>query len=182
MTADVVLVRHTQVARAWHSRCYGVSDAGLSRQGIAAIAPLAAELAARDPAWVVRSGLTRSTRLARRIAAHARCALVADPGWRERDFGTWEGQSWAAIHRATGNAMDGMIDAPDQFRPGGGETTRALMDRALAAWRGLPDGPGVVVTHGGPIASLIGHRRGLPVREWLDCVPAPGGMIVLARD
>lgn len=44
---------------------------------------------------------------------------LAEPLWRERDFGSWEGQSWNAIYRATGNAMDGMIDAPETFRPGG---------------------------------------------------------------
>lgn len=75
--------------------------------------------------WLVDRGigLARTRVLAERIAAGASCPLYQDTDSRERDFGTWEGQTWNAIYRLSGNAMDGMIDAPGEFRPGGGETT-----------------------------------------------------------
>lgn len=174
MTSAVLLIRHTEVARAWRGRCYGISDPSLSRAGTAHAAVLAAELAAWKPDIVVHSGLRRTRYLAQLIAA-AGVETVADPGWRERDFGSWEGLTWHAIHRSTGNAMDGMIDAPDSFRPGGGETTTELANRASEALARLPAGRIAVVSHGGPIAALRGRRLGLPARDWLALVPALGG-------
>lgn len=178
MAAEITLVRHTEVARRWRGRCYGVSDAGLSRAGAAAIAPLAKKLAELQPQWVVHSDLVRTRRLAQAIARLAACSIFADPAWRERNFGAWEGQTWHAIYRASGNAMDGMIDAPATFRPGrDGETTCELAARAAAALARLPKGRGIVVAHGGPIAALIGEQRGLPPRDWLALVPPPGTLV-----
>lgn len=176
------LVRHTQVARHWAGRCYGQSDAGLSREGAARAQRLAAELAASRPDVVLHSGLRRARILAERIAALAKVPVIEDRRWRERDFGSWEGQLWSAIYRATGNAMDGMIDAPASFRPGGGETTDELARRVARAFADCPAGRVVVIAHGGPIAALIGRRRGLPVRDWLALVPPPGGHVDLERD
>lgn len=174
MTNAILLVRHTEVARAWRGRCYGVSDTGLSRAGAVHAAALAAGLAEWQPEIVLHSGLRRTRHLALLVAAAAGVGSRSEPQWGERDFGTWEGMSWAAIHRATGDAMDGMIDAPDSFRPGGGETTSDLADRAATALAGLPAGRVVVVTHGGPIAALRGRRLGLAARDWLALVPALG--------
>lgn len=181
MKHHVMLVRHTEVARAWRARCYGRSDVGLSRQGIAALGPLAAQLAAAQPAWVVHSDLVRTKRLARLVARLADCPLIADEGWRERDFGAWEGRSWNAIYRETGNAMDGMIDAPHDFRPGGGETTWDMALRVAQAWARLPDRFGVVLSHGGPIASCVGLLQRLSVKDWATHIPALGNHIILPR-
>lgn len=180
MTRAVLLVRHTQVARAWRSRCYGQSDMGLSRDGAAHRRALAPELAAWSPEIIVHSGLRRARLLAEAVAALAGAPAHADPQWQERDFGSWEGRSWDAIYRATGNAMDGMIDAPDHFRPGDGETTMELARRSLAAFDTLPAGRVLVVTHGGPIAAILGTRQGVAVRDWPGLVPPPGGSTELA--
>jgi broad specificity phosphatase PhoE len=179
MANEITLVRHTEVARRWRGRCYGVTDVGLSRAGAAAIGPLAQELAALRPDWVIHSDLTRTRSLALAIARRAGCVILAHPAWRERDFGAWEGQSWHAIYRATGNSMDGMIEAPDTFRPGGGETTYELAERVANALTGLPEGRGIVVTHGGPIASLLGQERGLAPRDWLGLVPSVGSAVAI---
>jgi broad specificity phosphatase PhoE len=174
MSGSIILVRHTAVARAWQGRCYGVSDVRLSRAGWAALAPLSTDLAAKRPAWVVHSGLIRTRLLAERVAVRADCPLLIDIDWRERDFGAWEGKTWNAIYRVSGNAMDGMIEAPAEFRPGGGETTCQLAARAVRAWMRLPTGIGVVVTHGGPIAALLGWQRGAPAVDWFALVPPHG--------
>jgi broad specificity phosphatase PhoE len=179
LSATVLIVRHTAVALAWKGRCYGVSDVPLSREGMAAAGRLSVELAARRPAWVIHSGLIRTRILAERIASRVGCPLYENSDWRERDFGAWEGQTWNAIYRASGNAMDGMIDAPGSFRPGGGETTLELARRSALAWESLPPGFGIVISHGGPIAALLGQHRRLPVRDWPALIPKPGGMILV---
>lgn len=177
MTRTLLLVRHTEVALAWKGRCYGQSDMGLSRAGTAHVRALAPELAAWRPDIVLHSGLRRARMLADVAATQAGVTALPDPGWQERDFGSWEGRSWDAIYRETGNAMDGMIDDPAGFRPGGGETTMELAARSLAAMRALPPGRVIVVTHGGPIAAILGSLRAAPVRDWPTLVPALGSLI-----
>jgi broad specificity phosphatase PhoE len=177
VTGEILLVRHTEVARYWHGRCYGRSDAGLSRYGAMHAVQVADRIAAWQPDVLVHSGLRRAARLANLVTAQTGLTVIVDAAWVERHFGTWEGQKWAAIYRATGSAMDGMIDAPGSFRPGGGETTDELADRAVLAFDRLPAGRVAVVSHGGPIASVLGRRAGLPSRDWLTLVPAYGSAI-----
>lgn len=177
MAAMVLLVRHTEVARAWQGRCYGQSDMGLSRAGAAHVRVLARELISRKPDILLHSGLRRTQILADAIAALAGVTAKADPAWMERDFGNWEGRSWAAIYRETGNAMDGMIDDPEGFRPGNGETTTELAARSLSALRSVPLKRVLVVTHGGPIAAITGTLEGRPTRDWPSLVPINGAFI-----
>ena len=152
---------------------------GLSRAGAAQVRVLAAELAGGGAEHILHSGARRTRLLAERIAAAAGVACEARPDWRERDFGAWEGRPWSAIYRETGSAMDGMIDDPAGFRPGGGETTAELGARIAAAVAALPAGWTIVVTHGGPIAAALGQARGVPVRDWPALVPPPGGCVFL---
>ena len=180
MNRAILLVRHTEVARCWRGRCYGASDAGLSRAGLAHVHALVPGLSAWRPDRLVHSGLRRAALLADMVARVTGLGATVDRRWRERDFGDWEGMSWIAIHRASGDAMDGMIDAPDSFRPGGGETTLELAARAVAALADLPPGRTMVVAHGGPIAALRGTRAGFAVPRWLTLVPAYGEAVGIA--
>ncbi|WP_448661467.1 histidine phosphatase family protein [Sphingomonas sp. CJ20] len=177
----ILLVRHTQVALRWRGRCYGQSDVGLSRAGQAEVRALAQSLAAWAPDRVLYSGLRRTALLAVPLAARAGVACEAVPAWRERDFGSWEGRSWNAIYRETGNAMDGMIDAPGTFRPGGGETTFDLAARIATALAMLPAGRIAIVTHGGPIAAARGMARRVAPRDWPALVIPTGSHVEIDR-
>lgn len=166
------LLRHPPVAVTWRARCYGVTDVPLARAAFALPEPPPVE-------QVVHSGLRRTRGPAEKLAAALGVPRIEDAQWRERDFGTWEGQSWHAIYRATGDAMDGMLTDPEGFRPGGdGETTMELAWRVVGAARALTR-PTLVVTHGGPIAALLGLRDGLPVSEWPKHVPPYGTMVAV---
>ncbi len=166
------LLRHPPVAITWRTRCYGATDAPLARA-----AYTLPELPPVDQ--VVHSGLRRTRIPAQRLAVQLGVPVLEDTGWRERDFGAWEGQSWHAIYRATGDAMDGMLSDPEGFRPGDtGETTMELAWRVVGAARALTR-PTLVVTHGGPIAALLGLRDGQPVSEWPKLVPPNGAIVAL---
>lgn len=166
-----LLLRHPEVAPHWSGRCYGRRDAGLSRAGREQARRLAGQIAVQDFDRVIASPARR----ARWLGGLLSRSVEIEPRLAERHFGTWEGVTWDAIWRAEGSAMDGMIDAPDSFRPGGGETTRELAARVLDWWRGLPaDAAVLAVAHGGPIAALAGSLRGEAPRDWLRHVPRPG--------
>lgn len=171
-----LLLRHPEVASWWSGRCYGRSEAGLSRAGREQARRLAACVTVRDFHRVVASPARRT----RWLGALLSRAVEIEPRLAERDFRAWEGRSWDAVWRAEGNAMDGMIDAPGTFRPGGGETTAELAARVLRWWNDQPpDGEVLAVAHGGPIAALAGSLLGLAPRDWLAYVPKPGeGLLI----
>jgi broad specificity phosphatase PhoE len=178
----VILLRHTAVAAHWKGRCYGASDVGLSAEGRAAARALAPRCAALGVTRLQSSPLRRARFLAGLIGRELGLPVDILPALAERDFGAWEGQSWDAIHAAEGDSMMGMIEAPQSFRPGGGETTEELAARALGWFHGLPAGEVVLaVTHGGPVAALRGRLAGRPPRDWLGLVPGFGQAMGLTR-
>jgi broad specificity phosphatase PhoE len=155
-----------------------LSELGLS-QGRAA----AEQLAGRPIDVVWHSGMVRARVLAELLATQTGACCVEEPALRERDFGAWEGRRWDDLYAETGAAMDGMILAPDTFRPPGGETTHELRDRVLAWYRSLPeDGSFVAVTHGGPIAALRGTLAREPPTAWPQLVPAHGTWVELVAE
>lgn len=176
------LVRHPPVTLAWQKCCYGQSDPGLSHAGRAMVAPLVEQLSALKPDVIIHSDLARTRAIAEPLARHLGMICIAEPLWRERDFGTWEGQTWAAIYRATGDAMDGMIDDPDHFRPGGGETTREMATRIETALQNLPDAKcTVIVTHGGPIACAKALQAGSALQHLASLIPPAGSVTPLPQ-
>jgi broad specificity phosphatase PhoE len=178
MTREVLLVRHTDVAVRWSTRCYGRTDVGLSRAGRMQAAELASQLATRPVTTLVHSGLKRASYLARWLATLKNLTPVADTRWQERNFGMWEGRGWHTIWKETGNAMDGMFVDPHQYRPGGGETTAELLARAAAAWEALPrEGLIVVISHGGPIAAIRTLHAGVPLTDIVNYRVATGSII-----
>lgn len=183
MTGRILLVRHTAVAMRWRGVCYGVTDVGLSREGRRHAGCLADELARQPITAVVHSGLKRAAILATLIARRHGLTPLTDRRWRERDFGNWEGRRWNAIWRETGDEMDRMMRDPDTYRPGGGETGRDLAARVAAAFSDLPScGTIVIVSHGGPIASLRTLAAARRLIEAANFIPAPGAIVELSQD
>lgn len=176
----VLLVRHPSVVRAWTGRCYGRSDMGWSREGAAMARDLVQRLSAEPVTHVVHSDMIRTRRLADRIAHRLGCSSQADARWRERDFGAWEGRSWHAIWRETGDEMDRMMTDVAGFRPGGGETGADLIARVRAAWSAIPTrGAILVIAHGGSIAALRCWLAGAPPERMADFIPACGEVVRL---
>ncbi|MEM7586245.1 MAG: histidine phosphatase family protein [Acidobacteriota bacterium] len=181
----LILIRHAEVEATWHSRCYGRTDVELSAAGHEQSLELAEELAndlaaISEPLLVMASDLKRARILGEAIARRSGSNLVLCPELRERDFGVWEGRSWDDIYAETGDAMNGMLDEPDSWRPAGGETTYEVRDRVLTWYRGLPaDSLTVAASHGGPIATLRGVLAGLPVHDWPRLIPAWGETVRL---
>lgn len=144
------------------------------------VTPLVKQLAALNPDFILHSDLLRTRLIAEPLARRLGIACMANPLWRERHFGIWEGQSWHAIYRATGNAMDRFLDDPDHFRPDGGETTRALAARIERAINELPKAGSIaIITHGGPIACAVASRNGAALKELASFIPAAGSITTL---
>lgn len=154
---------------------------GLSRVGQAMIPALCEQLAALGPDRIIHSGLRRTRVLAERLGMRLGIVPAIAPDWRERDFGAWEGRTWQSIYRATGNAMDGMIDNPLGFRPGtNGETTQELLERIERALLALPQHRRIaIISHGGPIAAACQLLTGGTTSELAAKIIAPATFITV---
>ena len=181
MSRTLLLVRHPLVAESIRGVCYGSSDVPLVDDGPARIREIVAGLVPHGPiSHLFHSGLVRCAAVADAAAAWSGVTPVADDRLRERCFGAWELRCWNDIHAETGDAMMGMVTAPGTWRPPGGETTFELRDRVLRWYADLPaSGIIIAVTHGGPIAALLGTLRGLPVTDWPGLVPPHGKVVRL---
>ena len=177
---SLVLVRHTEICQSWRGYCYGVSDVPLSDAGHAAIPVLADELASASPQRIYHSGLQRTRLLAAEVSKICDAPVIEDRRLREMNFGNWEGRSWQDIYAATGDAMAGLIHAPDSYAPENGETTHAFRDRVVGAVRAMSaNQPCLVVTHGGAIGAILGTLDRRPAAEWPSLVPPYGGTVCL---
>lgn len=173
----ILLVRHCAVAKRWQGICYGQSDIGLSREGKQEARRLAEQLAYQPITAIIHSGLKRTAILAQYIAQRIDIEPSVDTRWQERNFGSWEGRSWNAIYRKTGNAMDQMLTDPAHFQPGGGETTNELSARVMAAWQDVPVGRRIIIiSHGGPIAMVRRNQAGAVVAEVAHYIPPVGSV------
>ncbi|VTU02493.1 Phosphoglycerate mutase OS=Isosphaera pallida (strain ATCC 43644 / DSM 9630 / IS1B) GN=Isop_2401 PE=4 SV=1: His_Phos_1 [Gemmataceae bacterium] len=181
MSRRVLLVRHPPVAEWLRGVCYGSSDVPLADDAPARIREIVAGVTARGPiTHLYHSGLARCAAVADSVAARSGVIPVVDVRLRERCFGDWELRRWDDVHSATGDAMMGMVTAPATWSPPGGETTHELRDRVLAWYADLPaGGTTVALTHGGPIAVLLGTLLGTPACDWQALIPPPGSIVAL---
>jgi broad specificity phosphatase PhoE len=181
-TPTLIVVRHAPVDQKYRGVCYGRSDAELGPIGEQLSYAVVKELAAWGEARIVHSGLQRTRFLAERLAEQLDCSASPCEALRERDFGTWEMQPWREIHAQHGDEMLRMISEPETYRPGGGETTFEMRDRVMRWFETLPDADlTIAVTHGGPIASLLGSQRRIPVTDWVELIPRCGQIVPIHK-
>lgn len=182
-SSGILLVRHGEIDPTWHGRCCGRSDAALSEEGVAQSISILKSLRSEPICAVFSSRSSRASFLANRVAAEHGLKVDFDDRLYERDFGDWEGELWDDIWNRVGDQMNGLVDCPQEYRPGGGETTFELRDRAMSFFRSLPltEGLTVVITHGGVIASIRGSLESLPVAQWYLHIPKRGETVMLER-
>ncbi len=174
----VILLRHPEVAA--QGRCYGITEVPWSQRGHKQMIELTKRWGEERFDAIFHSGLSRCSLVAQAIAQQHRVPVPVyeDHRLRERHFGVWEGRWWDDIYAETGDAMLGMIRDPQAWRPPGGETTFELRDRVWAWWNDLPsNGRWLVISHGGPIAALLGTLTRLPVEQWPRLIPPPATTI-----
>ena len=166
--ARVLLLRHGQSTWNAESRWQGWADAPLSDVGRAQAVAMAAQLAAGPDRFtqVVSSDLARSLDTAAVVAGALGLGdVVVEPGLRERDVGDWSGRTTDEIDLIWPGAIAawraGRLD-----RPPGGEHEpdfRARIVRAVERLAAEPDGPVLVISHGGVVRALVRHLGGEPV-------------------
>jgi broad specificity phosphatase PhoE len=132
MSGRIILVRHGEPVD--HAgRCVGHLDIGLSPAAHASLRQLGETIADTPPRLVVTSDLRRAADSAALLARAWGAELRFDRRLRELAFGNWEGRAWSEIANTDRAALDGWGADWTQFAPPGGETGRALEERARSA-------------------------------------------------
>lgn len=165
------LLRHAPPPREFAGTYLGSTNPSLDDQGRDAIKTWLSKTPSIAPVKLVASPLTRARQTAEAIAAAWNLAGVGIvDGWREIDFGLWDGLAFADIERRYPGDVARYLADPGDFSFPGGEERTAFQSRVADAFsEACPPAAGdlLAVTHGGVIAAILCLALGLPPdRRW----------------
>ena len=136
----------------------GWTDIPLSRTGQSEALAQSKRLAIQGIQQIVSSDLKRCQATARIVAENigglgqARIPVAVEAGWRELNFGQWDGLPSRAI---APDALNQFYADPDQNPPPNGERWRDLKARVGEALQVLEPQPTLVVAHGGSMRAAL---------------------------
>jgi probable phosphoglycerate mutase len=153
-----LLLRHGQTPLSIEKRFSGIGDPSLTRVGLAQAAAAAERLRDCGAAAVVSSPLARAQQTAAAVASVLGVDVRTEDGFRETDFGDWEGYTFGEVRAKWPAEMDAWL-ASTAVAPPHGESfddtavrVRKARDRVLAAYGGSTV---VIVSHVTPIKTLL---------------------------
>jgi ribonuclease H / adenosylcobalamin/alpha-ribazole phosphatase len=153
-----LLLRHGQTLMSVQKRYAGRTDVPLTDTGVAQAAAAAKRLAQAGIGTIVTSPLQRAVQTAEEVAAVTGLQVTTDEGFRETDFGAWEGLTFAEVRERWPSEMTAWLADP-AVAPPGGESFTDVSDRVTAALhRLLADREGqtiLIVSHVTPIKTLV---------------------------
>ena len=153
-----LLLRHGQTLMSVQKRYAGRTDAPLTDTGVQQAAAAAKRLAQAGIGAIVSSPLQRTVRTAEEVSAVTGVPVVTDDGFRETDFGAWEGLTFAEVRERWPSEMTAWLADPS-VAPPGGESFAQVSERVTAALhRVLAERAGqtvLIVSHVTPIKTLV---------------------------
>jgi broad specificity phosphatase PhoE len=172
---ELVLVRHGETVGQSSIRLYGATDIALAPEGEEQVMAAGRSLAGRRFDAVFTSPLIRaqrSTQLVLESLAHPPVEVGVVEGFREIDFGEWEGWTWAEVLERDPASHARWAREGGAFRFPGGEARAAFVERVQRAV-----GPSLeaafeagarsilVVVHKGVIKAIAARLLGLRLFE-----------------
>src|ERR1700678_4125680 len=128
------LIRHGAPAQEARHRCYGSLDVGLSETGRAQMAQAAEHLKGEPVAAIYTSPRSRALESARILGAAASCAIEVVEGFREIDFGDFEGLTYDEIAARYPDLYRQWMETPAEIQFPNGESFSAMRVRVLSAF------------------------------------------------
>ncbi len=185
----LVLLRHGETALTPQKRFSGVrGDPPLSETGVAQAKRAAGALAARaDIDAIVSSPAARCQQTAQAVAEALRLPIRVDDGWREADFGQWEGLTFAEVRDKWPDELAAWLASPAVAPPGGESFAEADRRVRVTADRTLARFPGktvLVVSHVTPIKTLVRLALEAPPTALfrMECAPAAVSVVRFYSD
>jgi len=170
LPCSLTIVRHGETSANTGGVWHGSLDTQLTARGELQAQRVALHVARTrgDASALYASTLTRARRTAAPIAQRLGLALRTDAALCEYDLGAWEGLSYAELAREH-KLFERMAADPD-WRPGGGESARAVATRIARALEEIASRHRgervVVVTHGGAFTLGLGLLLDRDPTQW----------------
>jgi probable phosphoglycerate mutase len=152
------LLRHGQTPMSVQKRYAGVSDVPLTDAGVRQAAAAAARLALASIDVIVASPLLRALRTAEEVAATTGAQVLTDEGFRETDFGAWEGLTFAEVRQRWPAEVAAWLADPEVAPPGGEsftEVSKRVTDALHRVLAGREAQRILIVSHVTPIKTLV---------------------------
>ena len=156
-----LLLRHGQTPMSVQKRYAGLSpktDAPLTDTGVRQAAAAAKRLASAGIDAIVASPLQRTVRTAEEVAAVTGVPVLTDEGFRETDFGAWEGLTFAEVRERWPSEVTTWLADPS-VAPPGGESFDQVSERVTAALHRIlaerAHQTVLIVSHVTPIKTLV---------------------------
>ena len=154
----IALLRHGQTQMSVERKYSGRSDAPLTAAGVQQAAAAAKHLAGAGLSVIITSPLLRTVQTAQEVASVTGAPVETDDGFRETDFGAWEGLTFAEVRERWPAEVSAWLADP-AVPPPDGESFAEVSERvADALQRVLADRAGqtvLIVSHVTPIKTLV---------------------------
>lgn len=163
MSDQLILVRHGETLHNVAGIAQGWGDSELSDRGKRQVELLAARLKSFAPDALFSSPLQRALTTAEKIAEATNLEVRIVDGFREMNYGRWEGQKFLDVRKLDEESYRRWIDDADFPSPEGESHSEVLrrLKEALKAMNGTKRP--VVVTHGTAIRIVATALLELPL-------------------
>ncbi len=165
----ITFIRHGQTLWNQLRKYQGHSDIPLNSTGIQQARRVAERLSKETLHAVYSSDLSRAVQTAQAIAQKHELSVQTLGGFREMDFGLWEGLTYEEIMEKWSEELTQMYSHPGKGRAPEGESFQEVQDRALAALTECVERhPGqniVIAAHGGPLRAILCKLMGKGLEE-----------------
>ena len=172
---ELVLVRHGETVGQSSIRLYGATDVALAPEGEEQVARAGRALAGERFDAVFTSPLQRARRSAEVVLdtmAHAAVEIEEVEGFREVNFGTWEGWTWAEVaardpegHARASTGGPGFTYPGGEARAGFVERVQLAVAPSIEARFNTGAERILAVVHKGVIKAIASRMLGVPFAE-----------------
>lgn len=184
MPTRIFLVRHGATTLTAEDRFAGSSNVSLSEEGRRQVFCLAQRLENEPLHAVYCSSLDRTVETATILARPHGLEPTTEPGFKEIDYGHWEGLRRGEIETGFADEYAAWQEDPFTIGPRGGESGVNVLNRALPVMRRIVEENRhksvLVVAHKGVNRILISSLLGFDVRGYRDRLDqSPAGLSIL---
>lgn len=169
--SELILVRHGETVGESAVRLYGSTDIEMSDWGRRQMAASHEALAGLNFAYAASSPLSRSMEAAQIVIGKRKTVKNIIEGFREIDFGRWEGWSLAEAAEKDPENYRKWQSSGVEFRFPGGDMKKEFFQRTAEAAKeilGKAPRPALAVLHKGVIKGILAGLLERPVADFVE--------------
>ena len=165
---NIYLIRHGETDWNKKGKIQGHFDIPLNQKGRLQAKILASRLKNNDIDVIYTSDLSRASQTANIIGNSVQTSLISETRLRERNYGEWQGKSWAEIHINNPNVKKKWRKDPLHSKPPQGESIQELFNRVSDFFSELLKSSYknvLVVAHNSPLRIIISIAKKISLEE-----------------